>query len=134
MKKFLLKRSIFCLGFLASLTLFLIYSLNRVQASPQKETARKVKYTSYNLRDPFQSPFEMVEAETIEPTVIGADLPHLRVQGIVWGSKVPQAIINNTVVKVGEIIEGAEIIDIRKEGVYVLYEEGQYILRPSILK
>ena len=93
---------------------------------------KRVKYTSQDLPDPFKSPFEREEAVG-EPTVT-VGLPHLEVQGMVWGSKIPQAIINNTVVTVGEAIEGAEIIDIRKEGVYVLYEERQYILRPTIGK
>ena len=134
MKKSLLKKIIFCLGLLTFLLLILTYPLVRAQIKPKKSfttKARKVRYTSQDLRDPFQSPFEMGESPTEGPAV---GLPQLTVQGMVWGSKMPQAIINNTVVKVGEVIEGAEILDIRKEGVYVLYQGRQYILRPATLK
>lgn len=108
--------------------------------------AKKVKYTSQDLRDPFKSPFE-IEMESLgEPPppppeeqpppkqILSYLQSRLEVQGIVWGSETPQAIINNVVLKVGEVIGGAEIIDIRKEGVYVLYEGRQYILRPVISK
>lgn len=98
-----------------------------------------VSYTSRGLRDPFKSPFEMqgipvvAEAEPTAPTV-EYGLSHLNVQGMVWGSKMPQAIINNQIVRIGEIIDGAEILEIRREGVYVLYEGKQYIVRPTIYK
>ena len=132
MKKSLSKKIIFCLGFLTASSLILSHSLSRAQGSSKGTPVKRVKYTSQDLPDPFKSPFEREEAVG-EPTVT-AGLPHLEVQGMVWGSKMPQAIINNTVVTAGEVIEGAEIIDIRKEGVYVLYEENQYILRPAISK
>lgn len=121
MKKSLLKKICLCMGLLVICS--------------NTALAKKVRYTSQALRDPFQNPFEIytfVEEEQIEPSVVGSTLGHLRVQGIVWGTDMPQAIVNNTVVKVGEVIGGAEIVDIRKEGVYVLYKGGQYILRPII--
>lgn len=97
-----------------------------------------VSYTSGRLRDPFKSPFEMqaipiVEERPVIPSV-GYGLSHLNVQGMVWSSKMPQAIINNQVVRVGEIVDGAEILEIRQEGIYVLYEGKQYIIRPKIGK
>ena len=136
MKKTLLKKLTFCLGFLSLLSLILTFSLAGAQLSP-KPGLPKVEYTGQGLRDPFQSPFELYkpveEPEEKPPPVIGG-LSHLEVQGIIWDSKIPQAIINNTVVKAGEVIEGAEILAIRKEGVYVLYEGKQYILRPGMAK
>ena len=131
MKRNLLKKIIFCLGFLAVVSLILTYSLSSNPASSRKEAAQKVEYTSGNLRDPFESPFEMGE-QIQKETIVG--LPQLQVQGMIWGSAMPQAIVNNMIVKIGEIVDGAEILDIRKEGVYVLYEGKQYILRPIISK
>ena len=140
-----IKKAIFCLGFLALLSSILAFPLPGAQLNPKPGFAEKVEYTSQDLRDPFQSPFELYkpveepveepgeEPEEKPPPVIGG-LSDLEVQGIIWGSKTPQAIINNTVVKAGEVIEGAEILAIRKEGVYVLYEERQYILRPGMAK
>ncbi|MEE9316452.1 MAG: hypothetical protein V3U97_05020 [bacterium] len=136
-KTLLLRKVIFCLGFLTLLSSILAFPLPGAQLNPKPGFAEKVEYTSQDLRDPFQSPFELYkpvgEPEGKPPSVIGG-LSQLEVQGIVWGSKPPQAIINNTVLKAGEVIEGAEILSIRKEGVYVLYEGREYILRPGMAK
>ncbi len=138
MKSYLLKKTIFSFGLLITLSLILTYSLLMAQIISKVSSGKEVKYTSQHLRDPFQSPFEMMQMDIgpvePEPTTIGYGLPHLQVQGMIWGSEMPQVIINNTVVKVGEVIEDAKILDIRKEGVYVLHEEKRYILRPAILK
>lgn len=126
MKQYLFRKIIFCLGLLLLLS--------------QRAQAKGVSYTSQNLRDPFRSPFEMrliaIDQEEEQGPVqpIGHDLPHLSVQGMIWGTGMPQAIINNSVVKVGQTISEAEILDIRKEGVYLLYQGRQYILRPAIPK
>jgi len=137
MKESLLKKTIFCLGLLVLLSLLLTHPSVKAQVSSKKGGVKKVRYTGQGLRDPFRSPFEMefvIEIEEPVKPAVEADLSHLKVQGMVWGSKLPQAIINNTLVRVGEIIEGAEILDIRKEGIYVLYEGRQYIIRPRISK
>ncbi|MBN2096862.1 MAG: hypothetical protein JW714_00120 [Candidatus Omnitrophica bacterium] len=125
MKKNIIKKSFFYLGLLAALSLFISSSLVRAQsAQPQ------VKYTARDLRDPFLSIFEMQKLS--DQPAVGEAISHLKVQGMIWGAKMPQAIINDTVVRVGEIVGGAEILEIRKEGIYVLYQGKQYILRPTI--
>jgi hypothetical protein len=40
----------------------------------------------------------------------------------------PQAIINNKVLKVGDTIEGAQVKNIGKEGITVLFEGSEYNL------
>lgn len=92
--------------------------------------AKKVEYTGQDMRDPFQSPFELEEG--LPTATSKADVSNLEVQGMVWGSTAPQAIINNTVVKIGDVIDGAQVLDIRKEGVYLLYMGKQLILRPTL--
>jgi len=89
----------------------------------------KIEYTSQSLRDPFLSPFEI---EQQAEQALGVDFSHLRVQGMVWNSAIPQAIINERVLRQGDVIDGAEILDVQEEGVFILYEEKQYILRPEI--
>lgn len=103
---------------------------------PEIVTIEPVKYTSEKLPDPFLSPFEIealsktqVEIKTEELEISQEELEGFQVTGVVWGSKLPQAIINENVVRVGEIINGASIVDITKEGVYVVYEEKKYLLR-----
>ena len=82
------------------------------------------------LRDPFQPPEELeVKKEQIPPEPVQVEpLPSLTIQGIVWGSSLPQAIINNKVVKVGDTMEGVRITDINKNGVTVFWGNQEYNL------
>jgi hypothetical protein len=86
----------------------------------------QVKYKSADLRDPFISEI----AEKKEESLIGQgeelnkptfDLNALNVQGIIWGGKIPQAIINNKVLSVGSLINEAEILSIDKTGITVSF-------------
>jgi len=105
---------------------------------PSSIERRIVEYQAGNQRDPFQGLAKIdvtqgsgiVEAKSPKSE---KPLPRLAIQGIVWGGKFPQAIIDNRVVKVGDRIklgtrEGATIIDIDKEGVVVVFEGQEYKL------
>ena len=116
-----IKKIIFCLGLSIFLSLILSPFLLRAQIKSPPGSVKVVKYTSQDLRDPFQSPFEIGEQGPAQAAV-EIRLPSLEVQGMVWDSKMPQAIINNIAVKVGEVIECVEILYIRRAGVYVLYQ------------
>ncbi|MFH0827304.1 MAG: hypothetical protein V1923_05430 [Candidatus Omnitrophota bacterium] len=102
-----------------------------------------VEYEAGNLRDPFQG--TAVRKDIKGPTgptdvKISAKakrpLPLLAIQGVVWGGNFPQAIIENRVVKVGDLIklgqaqEAAKIIGIDQEGVLILFEGQSYKLPP----
>jgi hypothetical protein len=50
------------------------------------------------------------------------------VQGVIWGTELPQAIINNKVVKVGDTIEEVRILDIQKGGITVFYKSRNYTI------
>jgi len=91
-----------------------------------------VEYTADGLRDPFEDYLIIEEAapalqEGLKQEV-SLPLPSLSIQGIIWGGRFPQAIINNKVVKVGDTIEGARITDINKNGVLVFFENREYNL------
>ena len=90
----------------------------------------QLEYTTGNLRDPFEpEPFEEEEEEALmNQTTSQSKLPFLSIQGIVWGSGLPQAIINNQVVKIGDLIKGVRVVDISKEGVTVFYEGRQQLI------
>lgn len=103
---------------------------------PETISLPEVKYTSEKLPDPFLSPFEMdalfnnkSKTKIEESDIVEEGLEGFDVTGTVWGTKLPQAIVNETVVRVGEVINGALILDIKKEGVYVQYEEKKYLLK-----
>ncbi|MFH1269640.1 MAG: hypothetical protein ABIH75_01095 [Candidatus Omnitrophota bacterium] len=102
-------------------------------AQEVKEADNKIEYKSESLRDPFQPE----EAETTEPQVQAEPqpLPPLQVQGMVWGGSLPQAIINNKVVKIGDTpIEGVRITAIDKGGVTVLFEKQLHLLSIPVTK
>jgi hypothetical protein len=81
-----------------------------------------VEYSSGKLRDPFKTalikeePKKVPEKEAELPKPV-LDLSTLNVQGIIWGVKNPQAIINDKVLTIGDLIEGAEILSIDKKGI-----------------
>lgn len=103
--------------------------------------SQKIEYKSENLRDPFQEERMQTEAEkrkkekenlqTGQMPAAVKPLPSLQVQGIIWGSSLPQAIINNKVLKIGETIEEVQIMDIAKDKVTVFFENQQYNLSIS---
>ncbi|MCX5708095.1 MAG: hypothetical protein NTY14_03835 [Candidatus Omnitrophica bacterium] len=90
-----------------------------------------VSYTAENLRDPFTNP---VLTETSPDTgdsntnIPEVHLPAMKVQGIFWGGKFPQAIINDKVVKVNEKIDNVQILEITKDSVTVFFGNKQFVL------
>ncbi len=95
----------------------------------------KVEYNAEGLRDPFQTPFIEEEAAALREPVVsegsmtGPVLPPLTVQGIIWGGKFPQAIINNKVVKAGDTtIDGVRVISIDKVGITLFFGGKEYNL------
>lgn len=96
-----------------------------------------IEYKAGDLKDPFQ-PLKKREGETREQIpkeqIRVTPLPDLVIQGIVWGGRLPQAIINNEVVKIGDTIEGVRIIDISKDGVIISFGNQQYnLLSPAVV-
>ncbi len=55
--------------------------------------------------------------------------PILSIQGVVWNTENPQAIINDSVVSLGDKISGAHIVDISKEGVQILYQDTLFFVK-----
>ena len=96
----------------------------------------KIEYKAEGLRDPFESVFKK---EAVAPSTTGTGEqvsetqaqvlpPSLGVQGIIWGGKIPQAIVNDKVVKIGDVIAEAKIIDISKEAVKILFKNRSFNL------
>lgn len=105
------------------------------QAASMEIIARpKPKYKAADLRNPFRSPFDetvnekATEKKAADLKTIEKPLPALAVQGVIWGGSFPQAIINDKVVKIGDEVEGARILEISKEGVVVFYDNRRYDL------
>lgn len=98
-------------------------------ASQVAITRPKVEYNADNFKDPFSGGAQLTGAPT-EVSAEQVSLPELTVQGVVWGGKFPEAIMNNKVVKTGDTIEGVRVISIDKDGVTVFFE-GKQVKVPS---
>jgi hypothetical protein len=55
-------------------------------------------------------------------------LPTVVIEGIVWNTHMPQAIINSKVVRIGDDIDGFEITGISKDGITIDYDGEQVLI------
>lgn len=112
-----------------SVVIFLTHEAKAAEMGISGRTSEtdKIEYKAEGLRDPFQEQKIEIKEEP-EAEVETKPLPALQVQGIVWGGSIPQAIINNKVVRVGDTIEEARIVDITKNGIIVFSENKKYNL------
>lgn len=105
-------------------------------SKPDSIVLPKIEYKAEGLRDPFESVFKK---EAVAPLTTGTgeqvsepqvqvNPPSLTVQGIIWGGKIPQAVINDKVVKIGDVIQEAKIIDIDKDTVKILFKNSSFNL------
>ena len=131
-----IKANIHLLTVLGMCAIFLTEAF--AQGQPQGNTDAEestfkpeISYTAEKFRDPFTNP---VRAEILnshegsDPNVPEIPLPPMQVQGIFWGGKFPQAIINDKIVKVGETIEGAQVVAIEKDLVTVFFGDKKFDL------
>ncbi|MCK9603932.1 MAG: hypothetical protein M0R66_06220 [Candidatus Omnitrophica bacterium] len=93
----------------------------------------KAEFKEEGLRDPFRDYFEEAATSSSRQAGEGAPgappeekLPPLKVQGIIYGGRLSQAIINDKIVKIGDNIEGAQVTNIEKDGVTVFFGHKSY--------
>ena len=121
--------------FVISVLIFMAkYSKAIPEALPEVSLRPNIEYKAQDLKDPFQPPREEKKPEEepkaeITPEVMPEiPLPSLEIQGLVWGGNLAQGIINKKIVRIGDMIEGAQIIDINKEGVIISFNKREYNL------
>lgn len=94
-----------------------------------------LNYTASGLRDPFETYLprkKTADLKSAKKDDSGEEVgtvkpfPTFSIQGIIWGGQFPQAIINNKIVKAGDVIEEAKIIGIEKDGVDFLFYGSEY--------
>jgi len=92
-----------------------------------------LSYPQSRYKDPFESllPEKVKEEEKIQEEIIGGTeepLPSMAVQGILWGSDLPQVIIDGEVYKVGDRLKDidAQVFKIEKGVVFISYGEKIY--------
>ena len=102
---------------------------------PKKE--KEIAYTAEDGIFPFKGPIDDVEQN--EKPEESVTLPEMKYQGMIWKSSRPQAIINNKVYDIKDVIKadaetGEEDIlvkDIAKDGVHLIYKNKEFIVRPK---
>ena len=130
----------FCLAVFAQLLPEERFSQFLSKEKPAKAeliTDVKVEYTADNFRDPLRPQIVRPKAEEAEGLVAieeekpkVSEMLSLSLQGIIWNPDNPLAIINNSVVKIGDILlvpkdsettEEVTIMDITKDEVTIIY-------------
>jgi hypothetical protein len=104
-----------------------------------------IEYTSGDLRDPFSDLFQLnaekerkekieqdvlTPEEVVEPQKPLPSLDKLKVQGVIWGGRFPQVIINNKILGIGDSIEEIEIVGIEKKGITLSFA-GRTVILPT---
>jgi hypothetical protein len=106
----------------------------------ETEAPKKEKGIVYTLEDdkaPFKSPFDEIDVDKEDAEIVV--LPDMKFQGMVWKSQRPQAIINNKVYDIKDIIKLDEagvlgeikVKDIDKDGIHLMYKGREFIVRPK---
>ena len=133
----------FCLTFLL-FPLVVFSGISPIEEKLGQSERPNVEYTAADSRDPFcpqisvpekKEPKIEKEKKTIKPKA--SEVFSLSVQGIIWHTDNPLVIINNQVLKKGEVLlipkgenvtEEIHIIDIDKDGVTIVYSGGEEVL------
>lgn len=79
---------------------------------------------SYN--DPFSSNQSSVPSETVAVEPLIVDPPEVDLVGIIYDTSYPQALFNNHIVSIGDVIDGIKVVDISKSGILVEYKEKPF--------
>ena len=66
--------------------------------------------------------YELAKKEPIEEVKENLSLPAITINGLVWNTAKPQAIVNDKIVGIGEKIGGAKLIKIDKSGITIEYQ------------
>jgi len=149
-KFFLIGVSFLILGMVKTNSLFI---LAQEDTNNKEEGISQVNYTGAQYRDPLELPMalrpairpvvemalegeEMIEEQIIEEQIIEREkevvLPTFAIQGMVWGGTKPQALINDQLCEKGDIVRGAEITEITKEGVTFVYKDKKLLFSPTV--
>ena len=103
-----------------------------------KSRLKKVEYKAEEFSDPFKNRLSAYiasigsrikkkitekTAERIEP-----ELPQLNITGLIWNTDKPQAIVNGSVLSVGDEIDGTRLLSVDKDGITVEYKGFEFFI------
>jgi hypothetical protein len=101
------------------------------------ELEKAIEFLIEDDKAPFKSPFDSTETQEVASEEIV--LPAMKFQGMIWKSFRPQAIINNKVYDVNDVVDidtgegGGEVkvIGIKEDGIHLKYKGKEFIARPK---
>jgi len=99
----------------------------------QISSPKDILDTKYTLlkTDPLRDLFQLYlyRVRLVKPEEkIEIPLPKFTIEGIVWNSDMPQAIVDGRVVRIGDVIENVEIVNIEKRGITVSYNDENVLI------
>ncbi len=86
--------------------------------------ARAIEYKGRAFRDPFSDASSTGSSVKDEIAAMA-----LTLEGLVWNTAKPKAIVSGQIVGVGGKVGKAEVLDIKKEGVKMRYKGQDFYLR-----
>ena len=96
------------------------------------------KYSAEELRDPFKTFLPITKEDEQDKTFQyikeHITLPPFQIQGVLWGSSLPQAIVDNSVVKIGDTIKGAKVVNITRDYIEFLYMKEHFSVKTPYLQ
>jgi len=104
-----------------------------------EERPERKKVDIRNFRNPFASllpqkkPEEAKRTRTTDrPKAEKVAPPDFTIYGLIWNTDLPQAIVNERVVKIGDVINEAEILNITKEGITIKYRNEEFFIESQL--
>jgi hypothetical protein len=89
--------------------------------------SEEVLYTGSKYKDPFFPPMKLDTKPATKRALF--NLPNLTLEGVVWGTDKPMAIINGIVCGVGDTVKEARIIAINQNGVLLNFKGKSFLLK-----
>ncbi|MBU1061911.1 MAG: general secretion pathway protein GspB [Candidatus Omnitrophica bacterium] len=101
---------------------------------------KEIVFSVVRARTPFEGPFDTIKQIEVKDEEIA--LPVMEFQGVIWNSIRPQAVIDNKVYMIGDVIkikneleegfDNVRISDITEKGVHLEYKRTEFIVKPKI--
>ncbi len=123
----------------AKLLIFIAVALI-IPAPALCDTAISITYEASSARDPFVSALPKKIEVKIEPAIIAITKPmplikpkaivippQLKLQGVIWNSSKPQAIINGEVMSLNDRLDDWQVHVIDQHGVTIVYQEEYFL-------
>lgn len=102
----------------------------QIDQIPSPDNSMDIEYAPIN-KDPLKNllEFYIYKTRSVEQEEdLKVPLPALAVEGLIWNSDMPQAIVNGKVLRIGDFIEGIEIVNIEKQGITVDYNNERVLI------